>query len=55
MSPRPSVTGSISAKTCRIRGSRQSSDDQSHWKPTVRSTGTAMPNWTAVPTSTPMA
>ena len=55
MSPRPSVTGSMSAKTRRIRGSRQSSDDQSHRKPTVRRTGTAMPNCTAVPARTPIA
>ena len=54
ISPSPIVTGSISSRTRRIRGSRQS-------KLTRigicrrRSTGNAIANWHAVPASTPIA
>ena len=54
MSPRPIVTGSISSRTRRIRGSRQSKLMLiGTWSRC--STGTAIANWHAVPASTPIA
>ena len=54
MSPRPIVTGSISRSTLRMRGSRKLKEIFSS-KPTRRSTGRHIPNWTTVPASTPSA
>ncbi len=54
MRPRPIVTGSISNRTRRIRGSRQLKLIRigmlSLW-----STGNAIANWQAVPSRTPIA
>jgi hypothetical protein len=54
ISPSPIVTGSISASTRRMRGSRQLNEIES-WKPTRLSTGRHIANWTTVPASTPIA
>ena len=54
MTPSPIVTGSIRASTWRTRSSR-SLKANSNRKCTCLRTGRAIANWTAVPTSTPMA
>jgi hypothetical protein len=54
MSPRPIVTGSIRSSTLRTRSS-PNEKDSSKWKPRRCSTGSAMANWTIVPTRTPIA
>ena len=56
MSPRPIVTGSISARTRRTRSVAQpSAPRSSKRKPSRRSSGTAIASCTAVPASTPTA
>ena len=54
MSPRPIVTGSIRRSTWRTFGSPKA-NDTSRRKPRRRRIGSAIANWTTVPTSTPTA
>ena len=54
MSPSPIVTGSISSRTLRTRGS-PNENEISKWKPSLRSIGRAIANWTIVPTRMPIA
>ena len=45
MSPSPIVTGSISSRTWRTRSSRNA-NESCRWKPSRRSIGSAIANWT---------
>ena len=55
MSPSPIVTGSISSRTLAHARIARVENEISKWKPSLRSIGRAIANWTTVPTRMPIA